>query len=799
MKKTCSIVLGKTDIGDCAPELENYTRYHAFGYYDYVFLKQIESYEDSDSVPFSTRVEAVKNLHGSANLHIMKLYFDSEDQSRIDAYTRFWETDNPVFVITFIHRMWTDVDDERRDWKRIEDKIYKEIKQTNDFRFVCLRSIALSDCVVLWKTNSISNVLRSLEAIYQIEDVGYTWSICGLDVLKNNDSFAEETLSCINIRLIQRDAQKTKEVIEKIDILFDTESEKQQNNIIGHENLCVRYENIALRLLPKYLKEIEDNEILRKAAYSIDTQVGNREENRWSKEVLESKLVERYMELLARFEKTCDNDELFEKYPWLNTVYDLLNQSVHMSKSFVADEVCSITYGSLDLFVDLFGKMIKTGTHSDIDYIVKTNEEGIQKFIRGYQLFLEQIMKIDGPMVYEPGYHPILFDVPAKLLNYYTTFCKKLVLACKTLEYGKFRNTRTECLIVPKLCRKIKVMNVMPLKEPCDNLLIIDLPYSEMYNPQQVLVELAHEIMHYEGDAFRERKTRKRLFVELWAKVIESLLEIPNNDPERKRFFEDLNNTLNVGVDVRLSKTEEEDKYYLQVVSKAVFLEVESFFGDWKKAMTSLDCLSQRNKNIPVDVDMGISRCVDAYLNYCTYSGRVELEEIHKELCELLSDCFSDWAVNMIIDDTYEKYIDNLLGEYFSTTNCYKNMGRMVRALTRATIVTLAVKNGFNVSTYKQLESVRKKYNQNEAILCIIDYIQAFTGTKSQMRRFLKKYGFKEEMFYDFGIIETIVEYLRCCNLKARDFEEKQKHELKNMWVNSKELCSDGFMAYLNM
>ena len=822
MRSICSVVLVKSDVGASVPTLASYIRYHTFGYYDYAFLKRIDIKNQQDEMVDDPRL-LMKETNGKYSFHHMRLYFDSDNQSAIAAYQQFWEKDNPVFAISFLHRISDGRKENMKEQQlRIEQQISERLHDTPDFHFVRMRSAALSDCVVLWKTNSIQDILLSLEEIYRISEIGYTWSVCGIDISKSAEEMTNTRLSHVSIRLIQRDAQRNQQYLTEIDTLLN--SVGCQNTIIGSENLIVLYRDVEQRRLIPLLKRIQNNSEIGNSIYSIDTQIGCEEEseNRWSKDKAKNESEQKYLRLLSDFEEIYD-PITSSKYPWLHTVYDLINQSIRMSKSFVTDEICCITFDSLELFVHLL-KLILRNDYSfnpcmvddedNISISVQTaetitcitdKEAGIQKFIRGYQLFLEQIVKIDGPIFKEPGYHPILFDVPAKIVNYYTCFCRKVIDICTALQDSKVQRN-TAFLIVPKLCRQIKVVNILRVEEPCDTLLIIDLPYSEMYHTQKVMVELAHEIMHFTGDAFREREYRKAIFIDMWVMEIDSLLDIPVDNPNRSKVMAAIQKELNESVYNNMVHStrpiRSEIWNYMNYVSEALLKAVMRFFKNKSIGELCLgSLLNDDAKFADIEASPKLHHVWDNYVICNTYDGCTTLQRIHNEMRALINDCFSDWAVCMLMDNVYDQYIRYLFERYdLSKLN---NSNKWVYALMRAAVITIAIKNEFNLKSFDKLGELKK--SNNASISIIVDYIQIFSGTyhaqdrKSLVEHFCKTHKIDLKDLYPFEIVVMLVRYLQTCNHKALGISIDDKIELKKIWEDSVVLCSDSFLSHLTV
>ena len=479
--------------------------------------------------------------------------------------------------------------------------------------------------------------------------------------------------------------------------------------------------------------------------------------------------------------------------------------------------MCNITYDSLELFVYLLQRIISEeellgDTDSEVWIEEKKNglslhriedkEAGIHAFIRGYQLFLEQIVKIDGPIFKEPGYHHVLYDVPAKLINYYSCFCKHIIDICKALENQP--KTKTSFLIVPKLCRQIKVVNILRISQPCDNLLIIELPYSDIYHPQKVMITLAHEIMHFSGDSFRCRDRRRECFIKLWTYQIGDLIDIPYDKMESKKVLKTIRERLTKETASAYERAESPIPYGLrdfmcytsQAISEAVmgnFFANKEIFVDCVKYLIGPNAEYADIKRHP---EYGV--IWKKYLQKCTYDGMISLYTIHEDFGKLINDCFSDWSVCMMIEDIYPEYVKRL---FVSDRKNFSNMNskQRVHALIRASVITIAIKNEYDTANFEKLNRLIE--TGDNSISKVVEFIKCFTSRKSGNDNLAVKFITENEIdikdVYPFLIVIKLVEYLKYCNEKAKLIDEKAKEELKKMWVDSSAFCSDSFLAHL--
>ena len=209
-----------------------------------------------------------------------------------------------------------------------------------------------------------------------------------------------------------------------------------------------------------------------------------------------------------------------------------LNAMLDMSRNYVVDGLCYLVLDSVCLFCEEAGRLLS------LEQPLSSKQlEGLQRFVRGWGILMEQAGRSDGRFTHVPGFSPPLYDIPAKLLEFYLAFAK---MCCRTLQAGGEDHSRFALLIVPKLCRRIKVDSVFHYREPpCERLLYVDIPLDTLYDPFTTLCQLTHEISHFCGDVWRDRPMRANYFLSICAYELAASLNLDTKNGV-KQIYNDL-------------------------------------------------------------------------------------------------------------------------------------------------------------------------------------------------------------------------------------------------------------------
>lgn len=148
--------------------------------------------------------------------------------------------------------------------------------------------------------------------------------------------------------------------------------------------------------------------------------------------------------------------------------------------------------------------------------ICEKNKQNVKEFDKVINRFFEIVtslvnsaMHSDRQFIQTPSFNPVFFDVPPKLMAFYTSQTNKIRKINGYNDKNKY-----SFIFKPSLNRDITVFpysyNQAP---PTDRLLAVSINEESLYHPTKVLKVLCHEASHFVGNTKRCREIRKSCWI----------------------------------------------------------------------------------------------------------------------------------------------------------------------------------------------------------------------------------------------------------------------------------------------
>lgn len=492
----------------------------ALGYFDTLQFYELPVDGTSSWIQsmWAHNVQCSATLTGDFYYHPLHLIASITDEDQM-LYQEFWEAEDcPYIFLTMVQAA-----DPSRLWEISDKSVIQYLDdllgmQPNkkDLRHVFYRTVELSDLVVLWRSNEICKILAGMQSLYQKAAIGdlNTFPAIQFAFL---DSFIPQNISNSQKRKIFVSIQYTVKDPDKANSFFSNvlPAESPAFFTTGVEDIRVVNQEVTTDDLLVHLKRTllnSENRTLFDQAFSESaTQIGI-PDNRCSEPLCRNTSLEQEcITLLDRFQairnrlKTDKSNQQFD-WSWIKAVSNLLNALVDMSRNWVMDGFC---YLMLDA-AKLFCSEIKKTTSDDGTALTARQMEDIQRFVRGWGTLMEQATKMDGRFLQMPGFSPALCEIPAKLLEFYLAFTRKIISIIQAGDSEKIEGERKiSLLFVPKICRRVKVNSIFKEDSYHNHLLYVDIPLDQLYSPGEILCALSHEVAHFAGETWRCREVRK--------------------------------------------------------------------------------------------------------------------------------------------------------------------------------------------------------------------------------------------------------------------------------------------------
>lgn len=331
-----------------------------------------------------------------------------------------------------------------------------------------------------------------------------------------------------------------------------------------------------------------------------------------------------------------------------------------------------------------------------LDYLNKKNRDNkignakefdnvINRFFEIVSSLVNSTMHSDRQFIQTPSFNPVFFDVPPKLMAFYTAQINKIkqISGCDDENYYSF-------IFKPSLNRNITIFpysyNQAP---PTDRLLAVSINEESLYHPTKVLKVLCHEASHFVGSNKRCRDMRKVCWVKsilfcsfkiilsyldkdikgdttLYAsisRVISDIFKVIEKDIQYKNhagYSENINYLIQ-HVFKLISVNEEIDKILTDFfVDKYRGSNVLALKNHFKRAVLVLDEFVPFNNELEMCSNLPIAQ--DFYKSYKTLLNAYKESYADIQMILLLDLSLSDYIRNLVLFEKmdYEHFINDV-------------------------------------------------------------------------------------------------------------------------------------------
>lgn len=652
-------------IQDGLPFLDNVKQlggpWMTLGYFDAMQIYSLPNCDNQSwlKAVWNHNIKLSEGLNGRHYIHPFHIMVDAPISTSGNRYKEFWTRESNCLFVTLAQGIPQDNTTGVYS-KDLEQKICNllENRDTDSVSYIFYHTLELSDLVILWKADSMAEILACMQMLYFQPFIGDLNTFCGISYtalerksnIQHDQAAIGPIIPRVSMRFLVRDAQKPPKVFTELKKYF----EQEPYFVTGTEDLHVIWTDIPewtfYRILHRcFLQESDNSEfrqLIQNAFREMETHVGMRATcppYRNKSDLLKtSKLTQKCQKLFDLFSAivpTARNQENECDYSWMKAVRNQLNEMLDMSQSYVVDGLCYLALDSVTLFCDEM-----SGLLSSIEPLTSQQVKGILRFVRGWGILMEQAGRADGRFTRLPGFSPPLYDIPSSLLEFYLAFTK---LCGRILQTGGQDMNRFAMLIVPKLCRRIKVESVLNFKDPpCPRLLYVDIPLDTLYDPFTVLCQLVHEISHFCGEYWRKRAERTNYYLAIGAyelavalgmetkQTIQAIRDDLNREcPQKEYYLLDKQWTVSEAM-LRLVKDERTFGRWMEVCEKSLHFEEPWHQYEWKSW-----CVSHR------------AILLSSYSNGALY-------QIMNQVRELFQECYADVSMICTLDLHLNDYLN---------------------------------------------------------------------------------------------------------------------------------------------
>lgn len=720
-------------------------------------------------------VETTRKLSEDSYYHSIHILSDIPDETTKKRYQAFFEKRSPYFVVTLLQGRLDDINIELlKLHEQIETFVTNmltvaPLQCADDLSWVIYKTLELSDLVILWKSKSLNDILNLIERLHSSPCVGDLHSIpcIYMKVIKEWEKeetqalFIQEKIKQLSIGYLVSDMQ------EAVSFFSNMPKWIVEEPLIttGVEDFRSTLTDLDTKLLLNtlYYRLFGDGAVhYRKAFIASDMHLSVKYDKLAYSTPRFSKLAQCCKDLQTQFKSTSEVwIQFFRKKDinsdWLMTARKLYNSLYDMSQNAVEDRFCFLVLDSVRMFClkirYRLGKM-----DSDTMYL-------IHKFLQGWSTLMEHAPKVDGKFLQQPGISHMIYHIPSLLLEIYLAFT---YLCGLVMQIGSNDNTHFAIMLVPKLCRRIKVDIVFQDEPPCDRLLNVDIPLHMLYEPFDVLCQLCHEISHFCGDIWRKRDTRVKNFLHVVSTELALELELVH-DEVMGRIFNDL-----------CSMVMSSDARYLDNLYDMALDAVYDLLNDEETIISWINIGFSSGSSLFIYSNQAvvISRCQGLKADYTRNSGHgysglffANMEDYYY----LFNECYADISVVFMLHLQAEEYIKMFERELLISQVSDKKDVEYYRNVERCALV---LKTVYNEGLNKELENVAKNETSTELhefvndIVDCINFLFNPQGISADKAREMGKYYNARES------VRYIKDYLGKCYKGMTEGEREDRNVL---------------------
>lgn len=673
------------------------------GHMDWLQVRPLSGPESCVGIPLDRVDECSQNLSVDGNADFMyrqPLYiFQEFPLVRQEAVDHFWTQPAAFMVITRLHS-------NGQSQKSFEEAVDQQLQRRDlppecpdvpiffwndtpsgerlDRSVTCLRyrTLELCDIILIAKSDSVESLLTYSGRLYSLPETGDTYSYYCI----NENEFSptgglaveDDCVSLTSTRFSVRSASACRTLLPSLQKIFANGTERPAFFVTGMEDInLISYDNSSQRICKIFRSILKLDSSFWQAFENCTTRLGIRESvlplwnSRTDGSLLKEDLAEAYQRLKDSFTYLRRTNRLNQD--WVRPLGELINLLSHISQNCVLWQVCYILLNGIQGIIRRVEEWSSNNAFLDDD----SNRE-IMRMVRGVDRLLEHITRMEGELVHQPETRPMLFDIPANLLEFYLFFSDKCAQYLKNRE-GPDKQESFQLLLIPNLCSRISIHDHLNSGLNKNRLLYIEIPLGLLYEPSHVVCVLVHEVAHHSSEQARNRTVRFQDLLSCTAFILADELDMGDSDavflrlrelldscypPDKRDYMQDIfSNLLNTA-----SHIYQNGSY------------VEELWDLYMNAMSEAPKAEQL---------MWLNQHVTGYRRYMEEKVLDRLDKLLWEVENLFKETYADLAMLTLLGLRAEDYMAML--EKSDAVHSSKNENSFACKIERAALVLCAI------------------------------------------------------------------------------------------------------------
>lgn len=679
--------------------------------------------------------------------------YPSEDSKRIE---QFWSLTTAFMVIIRIHSGGS------CGQKMFEERIERHLRETGaavksyaelpenredvgeDVFHLSYRTLELSDIILVAKSDSATRLMQLVGQLCYLSCVGDTFSyFC---VASSELSDAGKKLACqsdkipaVITRFAIKDANATHRFLKKYEAKWSQLIDRPII-ITGTEDLMLITQKISSASLCEQIRTLHGvaaEEECRSAFDDVMTQLSvyEHELKPPEKPLRDTAIHDEYSRLDQRFHELCkswfQSCEITDDRPdgmldWMRPVREYIRSMKTISDDSNLRQTCYTVLDGTRALVRLSDEILSLERGGDKKEL-RARTKLLRIIFPGISDLIEHMIRMEGELVHYPETRPLLYDIPANLLELY------MCLSNRCIKYYQEREDRLpiklyRLLAVPCLCRTIQVKNTPYDSYADEEALYIEIPLHLLYEPEYAICSLIHEVSHFGGDETRCRVPRFHAFAYCVGFYIASALRMAESDEAVERIVDELENRIPLG--------ERSFMYKLEPALKcAVYELIDS--RDFISELSTIDSKGFARREVDKKQTAFILR-------------------VMKELRYLFKETYADLAMVNMLELDADDYIRVLKRELRGSVD-------------EATYANAVERAAFVVYTLQKEEGKELQLRGGDPFRkSVRSYIDWLVSSETH-----EPFG---PYYHYFEAAATILGYLRSCFLRMREFDARSEN-----------------------
>lgn len=458
----------------------------------------------------------------------------------------FWDSQSWFLSVSRIH--FRDSVASQDTFKGIEESIDSEAGMLEVSHRV-YRTEALSDMVLVCKSNRFDQILKFTLSLQQLPEVGKIYTHFGVnyDFLKNYSPDTaipfpaiqeDDRIPLFSMRFAIEDFSGVADQLKKLEGFI---GEKEAYAVAGVDDVIISWENTSVdKLIQLYRNWFLPGSSLPRRFQGdlfqgITTRLGipyKPQDIPPLESVRNAKLLQEKCKYLLDLSSKIKRQTNCEE--WIRPLTELTRTMQRISQTAVLDEFVYIMIPAVEAFL--------RNILAHQDNLYQADIEMCNRFVENWTQLMEHVMRVEDQLAHHPDTRPVLFNFSVAMLEYTLSFLDLVTNSLQSADRDGSTDREIRMLLVPRLCSRIEAQELFAAEQSGElpGLVLVTIPVSDLYKPHEVQRALCHEVSHFIGEKTRCRKERTHYYFQAAAVLIAKMIYCSYDSEKIRIIYYDL-------------------------------------------------------------------------------------------------------------------------------------------------------------------------------------------------------------------------------------------------------------------